>query len=94
MKRPRTRLPRRPVDKPSHRIVPRPKGAERRHLVMALLARDPRCCWCKTRLTLTTATLEHLKPLSKGGTNEMWNLRLACDPCNQERGTDFRRPQL
>lgn len=31
-------------------------------------------------------TLEHLTPLVLGGTNEQWNLALACYQCNNQRG--------
>jgi 5-methylcytosine-specific restriction endonuclease McrA len=33
------------------------------------------------------ATLDHLIPLSMGGTNEPGNIVLACRGCNLERGT-------
>ena len=48
------------------------------------------CCFCRRTLTKSTATLEHLIPLSKGGGWEMENLRLSCAECNRERGAqDF-----
>jgi len=31
-------------------------------------------------------TIDHLKPLSKGGTNDMWNLATMCNSCNNEKG--------
>lgn len=31
-------------------------------------------------------TVEHLKPLVKGGTNDLCNLALACYGCNNRRG--------
>lgn len=46
----------------------------------------PRCWICGRRLTMITATLDHVIPRSKGGTNALRNLRLACSPCNSERG--------
>jgi 5-methylcytosine-specific restriction endonuclease McrA len=33
-----------------------------------------------------TATIDHIVPLSKGGTNLLVNLRLAHRACNNERG--------
>lgn len=46
-----------------------------------------RCCFCDTE---RAGTLEHVVPLSLGGTWHISNLRLSCSPCNQERGvTDF-----
>jgi 5-methylcytosine-specific restriction endonuclease McrA len=34
-----------------------------------------------------SATLEHVRPLSEGGSWQLDNLRLSCKSCNQERKT-------
>lgn len=34
------------------------------------------------------ATLEHILPVSKGGTDDMGNLALSHEKCNQARGND------
>ncbi len=79
---------------------------KRRVLVDALLERDgDRCVWCcRPMLDLPIdhradcslhMTLEHLTPLAVGGTNETWNLALACYACNNLRGAylgDFQPP--
>lgn len=44
------------------------------------------CCYCRVALTLETSTLEHVIPAALGGTNAYSNLKLACEPCNWERG--------
>lgn len=55
-----------------------------------------RCCWCNKRCSLiippkgtlipkNMATIEHIKPLSLGGTNQIDNLKMACYKCNSER---------
>lgn len=55
----------------------------------------PYCQWCGARLTNTTATTEHIVPLGRHGTNRIWNLALACQPCNNDRGADIAdRPLL
>ena len=46
------------------------------------------CCFCGRILVLTTATLEHVMPLSMGGGWHITNLRLSCRPCNSERGNE------
>ena len=51
-----------------------------------------RCYWCAKPLTLSTSTLEHIIPLSKGGLENANNRTLACYPCNQERGD--KMPEL
>lgn len=47
------------------------------------------CAYCLTMVTLddagTAATIDHLMPVSKGGTDDMSNLRLACRRCNEEK---------
>ena len=37
-------------------------------------------------MTLETATVDHVIPLARGGSNADDNLVLACDPCNKEKG--------
>lgn len=39
----------------------------------------------KQIVTSLIATVEHLVPVSEGGTNDLSNLRLACYPCNAKR---------
>jgi HNH endonuclease len=45
-----------------------------------------KCFWCGHELTPETLTIDHYIPLSKGGSNKIKNLRLACNGCNQKRG--------
>ena len=47
------------------------------------------CHWCKTPLTLDTSTVEHIIPLARGGLDNANNRTLACDPCNQDRGSNM-----
>lgn len=73
---------------------------KRRVLVDALLERDgDQCIWCCRHMIdrpidprqdcSLHMTLEHLTPLIRGGTNEQWNLALACYQCNNARGSDL-----
>lgn len=55
-------------------------GAKRR-----MLRADPRCHWCQHDLTAETSTVDHVIPLSRGGSNGTDNLVLACKPCNRDR---------
>lgn len=45
----------------------------------------------------TTLTVDHVVPLSKGGTNWIWNLQPLCRPCNSAKNnrhqTDYRNPE-
>jgi len=39
-------------------------------------------------------TIDHVVPLSKGGTNYIWNLQPLCRSCNSKRlAVDFRTPE-
>ena len=60
------------------------KGAKRR-----LLGISPFCYWCKRKLDSASATLDHMIPLSKGGTNGADNFVLACEDCNKGRQNDM-----
>lgn len=51
-----------------------------------ILKTHPYCHWCKTPLTLATATLEHIVPLDIGGLDNRNNMTVACEPCNRQRG--------
>ena len=77
----------------STRMGPR----KRRIRVEILLERDgTRCTWCcREMLDLPIEprqdcrlhmTLEHLKPVSLGGSHDLINLALACFECNNARG--------
>ena len=50
-----------------------------------------KCLFCRSKLVVslngdTTATIEHILPLTHGGTNDLSNLALACVECNSEKG--------
>lgn len=51
-----------------------------------ILIRDGfKCQYCGKRLTLGTATKDHIIPESKGGKTTMLNLVAACKPCNSKK---------
>jgi 5-methylcytosine-specific restriction endonuclease McrA len=52
-----------------------------------------RCWWCGRDLPQEQLTLDHLKPTSKGGSNSLENLRLACRECNSSRGNSLFPPR-
>ena len=49
------------------------------------------CQYCGKKLKKSEATLDHLKPKSKGGRNTWENLVLACYRCNQRKGNKLLR---
>ncbi len=46
------------------------------------------CCFCRKKLQMENATLEHVVPISFGGSWAIENLRLSCGICNSERGIE------
>lgn len=44
------------------------------------------CFWCRKHLPAEQLNLDHLIPKSKGGSNNLENLRLTCYRCNNSRG--------
>lgn len=44
-----------------------------------------RCAYCKTELTMETATVDHRIPLCRGGSNWPANLAPACRSCNSRK---------
>jgi 5-methylcytosine-specific restriction endonuclease McrA len=43
------------------------------------------CHWCRCRITFDQATVDHVRPRSEGGVDELSNVVIACDDCNQLR---------
>lgn len=46
------------------------------------------CYYCKLVFVVDNLTIEHIKPLSFGGTNDANNIALSCGPCNHSRGRE------
>lgn len=57
-------------------------GYEVREYLLEKWSRE--CAYCGAKNTPTE--VEHIKPKSKGGSNRVSNLTLACHPCNQAKG--------
>lgn len=75
---PRTRCP-------QHQIV-RDRNLAGRHLNGAYLQAGGICSICNKWMPRHQATLDHILPLSRGGTDHPTNLRLAHRSCNSARG--------
>ena len=56
--------------------------ARRNRKARLLAAFGPFCWYCKKPFTPRELTFEHLIAKAEGGPNSIWNLRLACYPCN------------
>ncbi len=83
----RIALPRAPRGFPRHRHRVLAKN-QKRHVKRATF-RDcgRRCVYCGSSLGLDLATLDHVHPLSHGGTHAPGNLVAACQRCNQLKGS-------
>lgn len=58
-----------------------------------LMRINPRCRWCGILLTEKTATIDHIIPLGKGGSNRGDNLTLACNDCNKSKADSLQMLQ-
>lgn len=56
--------------------------------------RDPHCAYCGRRLEWNEATLDHVEPRSKGGSDRCANLVLSCEPCNVRKSNRLLTPDL
>lgn len=56
----------------------------------ALWHRDLGCCqYCQKKVTIGSATIDHVIPKSRGGTHTWDNLVIACTKCNSKKGSDL-----
>jgi len=51
-------------------------------LVAILKAQNHQCAYCKSNLRKVRKHLDHIVPLSRGGSNDKANLQYTCEPCN------------
>lgn len=49
-------------------------------------AQNGRCFYCDKPVSITGATKDHMVPKSKGGSDSMTNLVMACRGCNTAKG--------
>lgn len=70
-------------------IAERPKNnwQSRKRFRRWLWKQDPRCSYCQLALTFEESTLDHVMPLTRGGTNAASNLLLSCVGCNVAKGS-------
>ena len=70
----------------------KPEGREHRWNRAMLVKRDGMvCALCGEPIaTLSEVTIDHIVPLSRGGTDRLDNLRLAHEACNKRRGNARR----
>jgi 5-methylcytosine-specific restriction endonuclease McrA len=68
-----------------------PSRAKRVQFIEMFVRQNGICIYCEERMVLqiglnNSATIDHLTPKSRGGSNAQWNLALACYLCNQDKG--------
>jgi 5-methylcytosine-specific restriction endonuclease McrA len=66
--------------------VSRVWNAERKKRILSSRDGGARCRYCGVRKKLRRLTVDHVVPRSRGGTNSLTNLVLACEPCNRAKG--------
>jgi 5-methylcytosine-specific restriction endonuclease McrA len=50
-----------------------------------LIESQPLCPYCNDLLTEDNRSIDHIVPVVKGGTNDLYNLTLCCKPCNSSK---------
>jgi 5-methylcytosine-specific restriction enzyme A len=65
-----------------YRNNPPPKKFKKLKKLRQLAAQQNTCYYCNCQLDLSSATWDHKTPISRGGTNDLDNLVIACEQCN------------
>jgi 5-methylcytosine-specific restriction protein A len=65
--------------------VERMRGSRRQKRNYRLLADEPMCRQCKTRVAME---IDHIRPLSEGGTEDESNLQPLCVECHSIKSAD------
>lgn len=63
--------------------VPTPGGHTVEEWMDLYIKSDGKCRYCECALTLATASPDHAIPVSRGGSDNIDNLRVSCWPCNR-----------
>lgn len=64
----------------------RTNGMGKKHIMES--HKQPRCLYCSTALLFNNISVDHIIPISKGGTNSKYNIiNNCCGTCNKERGS-------
>lgn len=50
---------------------------------------DGKCVFCNRTIGMDEASRDHYFPQAEGGPNELFNIVLACKPCNNKKGSQF-----
>jgi 5-methylcytosine-specific restriction endonuclease McrA len=57
-----------------------------------------KCISCGNKFSYNKMTVDHIKPLSKGGSDLPYNIKLLCKSCNSSKGkhheTDYRKFEI
>jgi len=72
----------------SRRMRTKSKPTEPCNVLAQLISdvRNLKCGICGKRMSVKDRTLDHIIPLSKGGSPEIWNLRIVHMRCNSSKG--------
>lgn len=68
--------------KPAYKETPSYKELIKKNLIDGMF----NCCYCNISLTKDNYAREHIIPVSRGGSNELYNLKPCCYDCNYEKG--------
>ena len=62
--------------------------------LLRLIKRDGPGCWICGRAVAVEPNIDHVIPLSRGGSNGMSNLKVACKKCNSIKGNKLPAPDV
>ena len=86
----KAKIPMPPLKTETPHVARHLPNRRKQHKTQSVVARDGIWCrYCGKRTNQYTRQIDHVIPVSRGGTNDLDNLAVSCRTCNYRKGTQL-----